>query len=90
MATKVTQTALPWHKTLLSRNRNFRKASHGLYRSVNRLEDYVLVSIQRGHAGCECHDLAPVAQGRCLGLGLHTRRTKLLYSTSKIHCCGDW
>jgi hypothetical protein len=38
--------ALPWHKTLLSRNRIFAKRPIGCTDSVNRLEDYVLVSIQ--------------------------------------------
>src|SRR5262249_49925169 len=35
--------ALPWHKTLLSRNRNF-QATHRLYRFCQALGDYVLVS----------------------------------------------
>src|SRR5262249_10568874 len=43
--------ARQWHKTILSRNRKFRKRPIGCTVSVNRLEGYVLVSIQRGQDG---------------------------------------
>ena len=54
--------ALPWHKILPSRNRNFRKRPVDSADSVNRLKDYVLVSIQRPNK-----KEAPAAAGARLG-----------------------